>query len=60
MKNHYFENDNGFYDENQKYIVKLHDFCAPVVGKNVKFSQDFNVRKKKNKNFFAKFACFLT
>ena len=60
MKNHHFENDNDFYDANQKYTVKLHDFCAPMVEESVKFSRDFNVKKNHDKNFFAKFSCFLT
>ena len=50
---------NDFYGENQKYTVKLHDFCALMVEKSVKFSCDFNVEKNHCKNFFAAFSCFL-
>ena len=46
VKNYHFENDNDFYDENQKYTVKQHDFCTPMVEESVKYSRDFNVKKK--------------
>ena len=51
MKNYHFENDNDFYDENQKNTIKLHDFSA-LVEESVKFSRDFNVKKKSWPNFF--------
>ena len=45
MNIHHFENDNDFYDKSQKYTVKLHNFCAPIVEESVKISHDFNVKK---------------
>ena len=51
LKNHHFENDNDFYGENQKYTAKLHDFYAPLVEESVKFSRDFNVKKKSWQQF---------
>ena len=59
VKNYHFENDNDFYDENQKYTVKRHDFYAPMVEKSEVFSR-FQYKKNHDKNFFAKFSCFFT
>ena len=59
MKNHHFKNDN-FYDENQKYYIKLNDFFAPMIEESVKFFGDFNVEKNHDKRFFAQFLCFST
>ena len=57
-ESHHFKNDNNFYDENQKYTVKLNDFCVLTVGESVKFSRDFNVKKKMTTIFSQKFHVF--
>ena len=48
----------SYYWEKQKYYVKLHDFCLSMVEESVKFSRNFNVKKKPWQKIFRKiFIC---